>query len=170
MGSIMEVVSSWAPAVGFTLLPHIGGLFGGLIVKREMAWYRSLKLPPWRPPNWVFGPVWGILYTSMGYGSYLVWKELGGFNETSFAPLGLYVGQLALNWSWTPVFFGQHRIGLGLVVILLTTGAAMATTVAWYHVNKTAACLMYPYIGWLAFASLLNYCIWKDNPDKKHEG
>ncbi|KAK9399492.1 translocator protein [Crotalus adamanteus] len=103
----------------------------------------------------------------MGYGSYLVWRDLGGFNEKSFAPLGLYVGQLALNWSWTSIFFGQHKIKLGLGVLLLITGAATATTVSWYHVNKTAASLMYPYIAWLAFASLLNYRIWKDNCDKK---
>ncbi|ETE65316.1 Translocator protein, partial [Ophiophagus hannah] len=167
-GAIMEVVSSWIPAIGFAVLPNIGGFLTGPIVKREMMWYRSLKLPPWRPPNWLFGPVWGTLYTSMGYGSYLVWRDLGGFNEKSFAPLGLYVGQLALNWSWTPVFFGQHKIGLGLFVLLLITGAATATTVAWNHVNKAAACLMYPYIAWLMFASLLNYRIWRDNPDKKN--
>ncbi|XP_058047883.1 translocator protein isoform X2 [Ahaetulla prasina] len=164
----MEVVSSWIPATGFTILPNVGGFLLASIVKREMKWYKSLKLPPWRPPNWVFGPVWGILYTTMGYGSYLVWRDLGGFNERSFAPLGLYVGQLALNWSWTPTFFGQHKIGLALVVLFLTTGAATATTVAWYHVNKTAAWLQYPYIAWLSFAFLLNYRIWRDNRNKKN--
>ncbi|XP_070611418.1 translocator protein [Erythrolamprus reginae] len=166
---MMEGISSWIPAIGLTILPNIGGFLGASVVRRAMSWYRSLKLPPWRPPNWVFGPVWGILYTSMGYGSYLIWRDLGGLNQKSFVPLGLYVGQLALNWCWTPIFFGQRRIGLALVVLFLTTGAATATTVSWYHVNRFAACLMYPYIAWLMFALLLNFTIWKDNPHKKNQ-
>ncbi|XP_027305866.1 translocator protein isoform X2 [Anas platyrhynchos] len=108
----MEVVPAWAPAVGFALLPHAGGFLGSTITKKEiLVWYESLQKPSWCPPNWVFAPVWGTLYTSMGYGSYLVWKELGGFNEKSVVPLGLYAGQLALNWAWTPIFFGTHKMG-----------------------------------------------------------
>ncbi|XP_049677618.1 translocator protein isoform X3 [Accipiter gentilis] len=108
----MEVVPAWVPAVGFTLLPHAGGFLGSKVTKKEIpVWYESLQKPSWCPPNWVFAPVWGTLYTSMGFGSYLVWKELGGFSEKSVVPLGLYAGQLALNWAWTPVFFGAHKMG-----------------------------------------------------------
>uniref|UniRef100_A0A7M4E4A7 Translocator protein n=2 Tax=Crocodylus porosus TaxID=8502 RepID=A0A7M4E4A7_CROPO len=164
----MDTVSAWAPGVGFTLLPHVGGILGGLITDREIhGWYEYLEKPSWCPPNWMFAPVWGTLYTSMGYGSYLVWKELGGFNKKSLVPLGLYAGQLALNWSWTPIFFGAHKTGWGLVALLLTAGAATATTSSWYHVNKTSAYLMFPYLAWLTLASALNYRIWKDNPNKK---
>ncbi|XP_075575433.1 translocator protein isoform X2 [Pelecanus crispus] len=164
----MEVASAWAPAVGFTLLPHAGGLLGSKITKKEIpVWYQSLQKPSWCPPNWVFAPVWGTLYTSMGYGSYLVWKELGGFNEKSVVPLGLYAGQLALNWAWTPIFFGAHKMGWGLVTLLLTTGTATATTASWYNINKTAAYLMVPYLAWLTMASALNYRIWNDNRNKK---
>ncbi|NXS01763.1 TSPO protein, partial [Oxylabes madagascariensis] len=64
----MEVVPAWAPAVGFTLLPHAGGFLGSNITKREIpTWYETLQKPSWCPPNWVFAPVWGTLYTSMGY-------------------------------------------------------------------------------------------------------
>ncbi|XP_071897878.1 translocator protein isoform X1 [Anas platyrhynchos] len=166
----MEVVPAWAPAVGFALLPHAGGFLGSTITKKEiLVWYESLQKPSWCPPNWVFAPVWGTLYTSMGYGSYLVWKELGGFNEKSVVPLGLYAGQLALNWAWTPIFFGTHKMGWGLVTLLLTTGTATATTASWYNISKTAAYLMVPYLAWLTMASALNYRIWKDNCDKNSE-
>ncbi|XP_048820296.1 translocator protein [Lagopus muta] len=166
----MEVVPAWASAVGFTLLPHAGGVLGSKITRKEIpVWYESLQKPSWCPPNWVFAPVWGTLYTSMGYGSYLVWKELGGFSEKAVVPLGLYAGQLALNWAWTPIFFGAHKMGWGLVTLLLTTGTATATTASWYHINRTAAYLMVPYLAWLTMASALNYRIWKDNRNKKSE-
>uniref|UniRef100_G1NLY2 Translocator protein n=2 Tax=Meleagris gallopavo TaxID=9103 RepID=G1NLY2_MELGA len=166
----MEVVPAWASAVGFTLLPHAGGVLGSKITRKEIPeWYESLQKPSWCPPNWVFAPVWGTLYTSMGYGSYLVWKELGGFSEKAVVPLGLYAGQLALNWAWTPIFFGAHKMGWGLATLLLTTGTATATTASWYHINRTAAYLMVPYLAWLTMASALNYRIWKDNRNKKSE-
>lgn len=164
------MVPSWATAVGFSLVPHIGGILGASITKKAIpTWYASLKLPSWRPPNWMFAPVWTTLYTSMGYGSYLVWKELGGFNKAAVVPLGLYAGQLALNWAWTPLFFGAHKIGWAAIEVVFITGTALATTVSWYPISKTAAYCMYPYLAWLCLATTLNYCIWRDNRDKKME-
>ncbi|XP_030070227.1 translocator protein [Microcaecilia unicolor] len=161
----------WAPAAGFILLPHAGNFLGGLITRREVdTWYETLQKPSWHPPNWMFGPVWGTLYTSMGYGSYLVWKELGGFNEKAVVPLGLYAGQLALNWAWTPLFFGARKIGWAFAEILLLSGTVAATTVHWYPINKTAAYLMFPCLAWLTLSSVLNYCIWRDNTGKKKKG
>lgn len=69
----MEVVPAWASAVGFTLLPHAGGVLGSKITRKEIPeWYESLQKPSWCPPNWVFAPVWGTLYTSMGYVFHIV--------------------------------------------------------------------------------------------------
>ena len=73
----MEVVPAWAPAVGFTLLPHAGGFLGRKITKKEIpVWYEALQKPSWRPPNWVFAPVWGTLYTSMGYVFHIILRHL----------------------------------------------------------------------------------------------
>lgn len=157
---------TWQYAVGFTVLPHVGGIAGGIITRREVpTWYASLNKPSWRPPNKVFPVVWTTLYTGMGYASYLVWKDLGGFNENSLVPLGLYGTQLALNWAWTPIFFGAHKIKWAFVEVLFLYGAAAATTVSYYSVNKTATLLMVPYLAWLSLATCLNYRIWKDNPE-----
>ncbi|KAL6457936.1 hypothetical protein MHYP_G00331660 [Metynnis hypsauchen] len=113
--------------------------------------------------------VWTSLYTGMGYGSYLVWKELGGFTEDALVPLGLYGLQLALNWAWTPIFFGAHKIKLALIELVMLTGTVAATMVSWYPVSRTATLLMAPYLAWLCLATSLNYCIWRDNPETKKD-
>ncbi|KXJ15187.1 translocator protein [Exaiptasia diaphana] len=103
---------NWAIVGGFCVLPHIGGIAGGFITKKyTKTWYEGLNKPSWRPPNWAFGPVWTTLYTGMGYASYLVWNEGGGYNDTTKLPLILFGSQLALNWAWTPIFFGAHKLG-----------------------------------------------------------
>nr|XP_035944231.1 translocator protein isoform X1 [Halichoerus grypus] len=156
---------TWVPAVGFTLVPSLGGFLGSYYYVRGegLRWYASLQKPTWHPPRWTLGPIWGTLYSAMGYGSYMVWKELGGFSEEAVVPLGLYAGQLALNWAWPPLFFGSRQMGWALVDLLLMGGLAGATAVAWHRVSPPAAHLLYPYLAWLAFAATLNYCVWRDN-------
>ncbi|NP_786970.1 translocator protein [Bos taurus] len=154
----------WVPAVGFTLLPSLGGFLGAQYTRGEgFRWYASLQKPPWHPPRWILAPIWGTLYSAMGYGSYMIWKELGGFSKEAVVPLGLYAGQLALNWAWPPLFFGTRQMGWALVDLLLTGGMAAATAMAWHQVSPPAACLLYPYLAWLAFAGMLNYRMWQDN-------
>ncbi|XP_066559115.1 translocator protein [Amia ocellicauda] len=160
----------WAHALGFSALPHLGGFVGWLYTRRAVpTWYETLKKPSWRPPNHAFPIVWTTLYTSMGYGSYLVWRELGGFTEEAKLPLGLYAAQLALNWAWTPIFFGAHKIKLALAELVLLTGTVGATLVTWYPVNRAAALLMVPYLLWLCLATSLNYCICRDNDEDDKE-
>ncbi|XP_028432669.1 translocator protein isoform X1 [Perca flavescens] len=163
-------MNMWLPMLGMTALPHLGGLVGGYITRQQVkTWYPTLKKPSWRPPNAAFPIVWTCLYTGMGYGSYLVWKELGGFTEDALVPLGLYGLQLALNWTWTPIFFGAHKLKLALMEIVLLTGTVAATMVSWYPINRTATLLMAPYLSWLCLATSLNYCIWRDNSEEKED-
>ncbi|XDA75270.1 hypothetical protein R6Z07F_005493 [Ovis aries] len=158
----------WVPAVGFTLVPSLGGFLGTQYIRGEgFRWYASLQKPPWHPPRWILAPIWGTLYSAMGYGSYLIWKELGGFSKEAVVPLGLYAGQLALNWAWPPLFFGARQMGWAFVDLLLTGGMAAATAMAWRQVSPPAACLLYPYLAWLAFAAMLNYRMWQDNQGRR---
>lgn len=116
----MEVVQAWAPAVGFTLLPHAGGFLGGNITKREIpTWYQTLQKPSWCPPNWMFAPVWGTLYTSMGYVFHIVlrhWPDLkvAFGTEDMTVLLWLYVSKkLCQPASLTGKnLFWESRVGL----------------------------------------------------------
>ena len=97
---------------GAVAIPNIGGFVMGYLTRREIkTWYETLKHSSLRPPNAIFAPVWTSLYTSMGYASYLVWRDAGGFaGEAAKLPLGLYATQLALNFAWTPIFFTKHEL------------------------------------------------------------
>ncbi|CAF4839012.1 translocator protein-like isoform X1 [Pieris napi] len=161
-------MANWA-AFGSIILPNVGGwangiFFAGQIRKEDKSWYDELKKPSWNPPKWVFGPTWTVLYSGMGYASYLVYEECGGFTEDAVLPLTLYGGQLLLNWAWTPIFFGLKDFKLAFIEISVLGGAAVATTAAFAKVNKTAGALLVPYLAWLAYASTLSYYIWKNNP------
>ncbi|CAH0597600.1 unnamed protein product [Chrysodeixis includens] len=168
--SIKDIAMLHWPALGSIILPNVGGWTNGIIfagkIRREgqQSWYDELKKPSWNPPKWVFGPAWTILYSSMGYASYIVYKECGGFTDEAVLPLSLYGGQLLLNWAWTPIFFGLHDLKLAFIEIAVLSGAAVATTVSFASVNKTAGALLLPYLAWLGFASTLSYNIWKNNP------
>ena len=75
----------------------------------------------------------------------------------------LWWAQLALNFLWSPVFFGAHQLGLALVVILLMLTAILAFIAAAWRLDRGAAWLFVPYAAWVAFASLLNGSIWMLN-------
>ncbi|XP_045455582.1 translocator protein isoform X2 [Melitaea cinxia] len=162
-------MANWA-AIGSIILPNAGGWANGLYFAGQVrkdgdkAWYDTLKKPSWNPPKWVFGPAWTVLYSGMGYASYLVYEECGGFTDEAVLPLTLYGGQLLLNWAWTPIFFGLKDFKLAFIEISVLSGAAVATAASFSNVNKTAGLLMLPYLAWLAYASSLSYYIWKNNP------
>ncbi|NXE81121.1 TSPO protein, partial [Cochlearius cochlearius] len=158
----------WAYALGFTVLPHIGGFLSWFFNRKEMpVWYEKLKKPSWCPPCKILSVAWSVLYTGMGYASYLIWNDLGGYSSKIFIPLGLYGAQLALNWAWTRFFFRARNLKLALINVLCLDGLAIGTVFSWFHINKIAVLLMVPYLGWLAVATYLTTRIWKDNREEK---
>ena len=125
-------------------------------------WYPSLDKPPWTPPDWVFGPVWTTLYTTMAVAVWDVVRR-SGLDDAKGAA-GLWLVQLALNLLWSPLFFRWHLLGVALLEIaLLWLAVAGCVVVFWRH-SRVASVLMAPYLAWITLASSLNAWIWWNNP------
>ena len=128
----------------------IGLLIG--TVTRPDGWYAALAKPSFNPPNWVFAPVWTLLYVMIAIAGARTWESgSGGF--------GLWLGQMALNFAWTPVFFGLHRPGLALAIIVALLIAILAFIATRWRADRVSALLFVPYAAWVAFASVLNAAI-----------
>ncbi|MDE1925450.1 MAG: tryptophan-rich sensory protein [Patescibacteria group bacterium] len=142
--------------VFFILSAETAGLVGAFFVGNIDAWYDLLNKPFFSPPNWLFGPVWTLLYLLMGIAAYVVWREL----EEGKAAMRVYWVQLLANAVWTPIFFGLHNVALALADILLLLILIIATMIAFARVRGTAAILLIPYVAWVSFAAILNFAIW----------
>lgn len=144
------------------VVPLGGGIVGSLTSNKAVRhWYPRLMKPKWTPPSWLFGPVWSCLYIGMGTASFLIARRGVTFSQ---GPLKLYGAQLALNFAWTPLFFGARRIRAALVDIIALDAALLATTVAFFKQSAVAGSLLVPYLAWTSFATALNARIALDNP------
>jgi len=124
-------------------------------------WYESLMKPAWNPPNWLFGPVWTLLYILMAVAVWLVWRSHGFKGAT--LPLTMFVVQLGLNTGWSWLFFGLHRPGVAFAEILLLWAAILVTIILFWRLKRLAGILLLPYLLWVSFAAILNYTVWQLN-------
>ncbi|MEZ5886802.1 MAG: TspO/MBR family protein [Paracoccaceae bacterium] len=121
-------------------------------------WYLSLSRPSWAPPSWAFPVVWTTLYILMAWAASRVASRQGAALALAFFSL-----QIALNTLWTPVFFGAHRIGAGLLVLGLLWLTVAAMSVAFWRLDRFAGLMILPYLAWLSVAASLNFWIWQNN-------
>lgn len=120
------------------------------------TWYQILNKPSFAPPNWIFAPVWTVLYILMGMALYLVWVSKGKLRQNA---LNLFFVQLGLNILWSIIFFGMKNPALALVDIIVLWIAIFLTIKSFSKINKLASYLLLPYLFWVSFASLLNLFI-----------
>jgi tryptophan-rich sensory protein len=125
------------------------------------TWYLGLVKPGWTPPGWVFGPVWSILYFAMSIAGWLVWRQMG--LRGAALPLTLFGVQLALNGTWSWLFFGLHSPGIAFVEIVLLWLAIAVTAAAFWRRSVVAGWLFVPYLVWVSFAAVLNFAVWRLN-------
>ncbi|HEY6633705.1 MAG TPA: TspO/MBR family protein [Rhizobiaceae bacterium] len=140
--------------IPFILLVVGGGLLIGFLTAPG-PWYEALTKPSFNPPNWLFGPVWTVLYVLIAVAGWRIWR-IG----PSRPAMKLWWVQLALNFMWSPVFFGLQQIGLALVVIVALLICILAFIAAAWNLDRLSVWLFVPYAAWVSFASLLNGSIW----------
>lgn len=146
-----------AISIGVCLLTgFIGGFFTAPAIG---TWYASLNKPAINPPNWIFFPVWTILYILMGASLYLVLKN-GWKSEKIRAAAEVFGAQLFLNFLWSAIFFGLRSPAGALAEIIFLWLAILLTILKFYKISKPAAYLLIPYIFWVSFAAYLNYSVW----------
>jgi benzodiazapine receptor len=155
----LSTLASLVGLAGFILLVVI--VAGAGAIFEPGAWYDTLAKPVWTPPNWLFPIAWTILYLMIAVAGWLVWREVG----FAAAALGFvfYFLQLVLNAAWSWLFFGMHRMDLGLADVAGMWLAIAATIVTFYAVRPGAAWLLAPYLVWVSYAAALNLTLWRMN-------
>ncbi len=134
-----------------------GGL--GLIFTRPAVsgWYAALNKPSFNPPDWVFGPVWTVLYVLMAVAAWMVWRVRKS-RPVSLA-LGLFGVQLVLNAAWSLIFFGLHAPVAAMLELALLWVAVAMTLVLFWRTARPAGVLLLPYMAWVSFAAVLSAAI-----------
>ena len=144
----------------FILICQLTGIIGYLFTAPAIdEWYDSINKPFFNPPNWLFSPVWIILYLLMGISLYLIWGK--GIKQKKIRKaVNLFFIQLILNSLWSYLFFGLRSPFLGFIEIIVLFFFISLTAIHFYRISKKAGWLFAPYVLWVAFASVLNFSIW----------
>lgn len=152
-------IPSIAGLLGFIGICFLAAMSGALF--RPGEWYERLAKPWWRPPRWLFAPAWSIFYLTIAISGWLVWRQAGFAGAaTAFV---VYFVSLAINAAWSAFFFGLRRPDLGMADVVLLWLSIAATIFVFRPIDRNAALLLLPYLGWVTFAGALNFAIWRMN-------
>lgn len=124
------------------------------------TWYPTIEKPSFNPPNWVFAPVWTLLFILMGIAAGLIWDKIEKNKDLVKKGLLFFVIQLLLNALWSFLFFGLHNILLASVEIILLLLLIYETYLIFKQIDKKASLLLIPYLAWVSFASILTITIY----------
>jgi tryptophan-rich sensory protein len=148
--------------LGWIALTGVAAALGSAASTDSRTFYESLQLPSWAPPASVFGPVWAVLYLLMAIAAWMVWRD----RQFVGARLGirLYLVQLGLSVLWTWFFFAWRQGALAFVEVLLLWIAVAMTMNVFRRVRPVAGTLLIPYLGWVTYAAILTWAVWRANP------
>lgn len=144
-------------------MPVLVGAISGYFTSTGVnGWYAVANKPWFNPPNWIFAPVWTMLYVLMGIALFLVWRAETDKTIKQTA-IVLFAVQLILNFFWSIIFFKLQQPGWAFAEIIVMWVMILLTILWFAKISRAAAWLLVPYISWVSFASVLNYSIWRLN-------
>lgn len=137
------------------------GYLSGMVTRESITtWYPTLVKPFFNPPNWVFAPVWTILYIMMGIAGGFVWNKMETNEKSVKIAFKYFIIQLALNAVWSFIFFYLHNPFLALIEIVLLWLMIFETYNQFKKIDSKAGMLLLPYLAWVSFAAVLNGAVW----------
>lgn len=149
----------WSKLIVAIILPFIAAGIGSIFTSSAIPnWYATLDKPVFNPPNWVFGPVWSVLYLLQGIAFYYVLVSKAGRAKIKDAST-LFIAQLIANVFWSIIFFGMELPWLALVDILVLWALIFMTIRSFQKIRPVAGYLLWPYLAWVSFATVLNLAI-----------
>jgi tryptophan-rich sensory protein len=140
-----------------TLSGHLSGAGDG------NGWYAHLHKPPLLPPGWVVGAIWTLLYILLGLSLAMVLHARGAKSRQKV--VGLFGVLIILALAWPPFFFAFHKLEAALSILAAMLVVTVVTILASWRIRALAGLLLYPWLAWLMFASLLNYQLLTMNPN-----
>jgi tryptophan-rich sensory protein len=136
------------------------GYFAGKVTQNGIeTWYNTLEKPFFNPPNWLFAPVWTVLYFGIAIAGGLIWDKIDTHPLARKALL-FFAAQLLLNTLWSFLFFGLKNPLVALIEIILLLLVIYETYLLFSKINSVAGYLFIPYFLWVSFAMFLNASIW----------
>lgn len=147
--------------IGALLVCQLAGAIGSIATFPNInSWYADIVKPSFNPPNWIFAPVWTTLFLLMGISLYLIWISK---NKQKKQALNFFYIQLVLNIVWSYLFFALKSPAFAFMEIIVLWFFILLTIINFYRISKPASILLWPYLAWVSFASILNYAIWSLN-------
>lgn len=154
--NLLKLISSIA-------ICQLAGIIGSIFTAPAIpGWYSGLIKPAFNPPSWIFGPVWITLYTLMGISLYLIWVGKSDKKQKK-RNIRIFLLHLIFNSMWSVLFFGLKNPALALIDIIFLLMFISYIIWRFWKVNKLSASLLIPYWVWVAFASVLNFYLWRLN-------
>ncbi len=150
----------WPTVVAFVVLAFIPAILGGGN-NRPGDWYRELQKPEFNPPSWVFGPVWTVLYLTIGAAGAMAWRA--AIPAQRWLAFSIYGVQLVCNGLWSWLFFGLRSPFLAFLDIIALLVSIVANIVVFARIRTAAGLVLIPYLLWVSFATVLNWAIWRLN-------
>ena len=137
----------------FLAITFLASLIGGLAtITFKEPWYSLLNKPIFNPPDWVFGPIWTLLYFMMTVSIWLYWHT----ENRSINTIYIYFIHLIFNTTWSVVFFVFHNMVLAFLVLIILISLIINLILRLKRVKILSAYLMIPYLLWCIFALILN--------------